>query len=192
MGLFSCLLVLGCWELEWCIKQYLLVHRSSIHLETLFFERFLKTWQSSRITLSRHSSCISLPGQCLPFIFPTTTSLCGAQGRIRTEYTCILFIVNSKRGSIEKQVMQSRSKGASVWIDGWIWLTPWGNGFSLSNHPCLSLSFLRHGYPFFSPFFWIMLLWHAIFSLLFRATIIWLYFISGMFYERDHQDMEHL
>ena len=36
-----------------------------------------------------------------------------------------------------------------------------------------------------------MLLWHAIFSL-FGATIIRLYFISGMFYERDYQDMENL
>jgi hypothetical protein len=43
---------------------------------------------------------------------------------------------------------------------------------------------------FLSPFFWVMLLWHAIFSL-FGATIIGLYFISGLFYERDHQDMEH-
>ena len=120
MGLFRCLLVLSYWELEWCIKQYLLVHRSSIHLETLFFERFLKTWQTPRITLSRHSSCIFLPGQCLPLIFPTTTSLYGAQGRIRTGHTCILFIVKSKRWSKEKQVMQSRSKGASVWVDGWV------------------------------------------------------------------------
>ena len=57
----------------------------------------------------------------------------------------------------------------------------------------VSLSFfLRHGYPLFLSFFWVMLLWHAIFSLLLRATIIRLYFISGMFYERDHQDMEHL
>ena len=72
------------------------------------------------MTLSRHSSCISLPGQCLPLIFLTTTSLCGAQGRIRTGHTCILFIVKSKRGSMEKQVMQSRSKGASVWVDGWM------------------------------------------------------------------------
>ena len=198
MGLFSCLLILGCWELEWCIKQYLLVHRSSVHLETPFFERFLKTWQSSRITLSRHSSCISLPGQCLPLIFPTTTSLCGAQGRIRTEHTCILLIVKSKRGSMEKQVMQSRSKGASVWVDGWM------DGYGLLLEVMAFLSriipvslffffflFLRHGYPLSLSFFWVMLLWHAIFSL-FGATIIWLYFISGMFYERDHQDMEHL
>ena len=120
MGLFSCLLSLGCWELEQCIKQYLLVHISAIHLETLFLKDFWKHGKAPRITLSRHSSCISLPGQYLPLIFPTTTSLYGAQGRIRTGHTCILFIVKSKRGSMEKQVMQSRSKGASVWVDGWM------------------------------------------------------------------------
>ena len=42
-----------------------------------------------------------------------------------------------------------------------------------------------------SLFFWVMLLWHTIFSL-FGATIIWFYFIAGMFYERDYQDMENL
>ena len=135
---------------------------------------------------------LSSQGQYLPSVFPTAKSLCGAQGRIRTGHTCIPYIVNSKRGPMEKQVMQSRSKGASVWVDGWMdvaySLRQW---FSLSNHPCLSLSlFLRHGYPFFS-LFWVKLLWHAIFAL-FGATIIWLYFISGMFYERDHQDLEHL
>ena len=34
-------------------------------------------------------------------------SIHGAQGRIRIGHTCILFIVNSNRGSMEKQVMQS-------------------------------------------------------------------------------------
>ena len=153
MGLFNYILVLGCWKLERCIKWYLLVHRSAIYLEILFWKYFWKYGKAPRITLSRHSSCISLPGQYLPLIFPTTTSLYGAQGRIRTGHTCILFIVKSKRGSMEKQVMQSRSKGASVWVDGWIRLTPWDNGFSLLNHPCLffwdmvtpfSLFFLGH------------------------------------------------
>ena len=144
------------------------------------------------MTLSRHSSCISLPGQYLPLIFPTAICLCGAQGRIRIGHTCILFIVKSKRGSTEKQVMQSRSKRCkcmSGWMDGWIWLTPWGNGFSLSNHPYFF--FLRHSYPLFLSLFF----GHASLAchlLSFWATIIWLYFISGMFYERDHQDMEHL
>ena len=41
-------------------------------------------------------------------------SIHGAQGRIRTWHTCILFIVKSKKESMEKKVMQSRSKGASV------------------------------------------------------------------------------
>ena len=48
------------------------------------------------------------------------------------------------------------------WIDGWIWLTPWGNGFSLSNHPCLSLFFFFFWdmvTPFSLLFFWVMLLW---------------------------------
>ena len=48
------------------------------------------------------------------FDLPNYYKLCEAQGRIRTRHTCILFIVKSKRGSVEKQVMQSRSKGASV------------------------------------------------------------------------------
>ena len=120
MGLFSYLLVLGYWKSERCIKWYLLVHRSAIYLEILFWKNFWKHGKAPRITLSRHSSCISLPGQCLPLIFPTTTSLCGAQGRIRTGHTCILFIVKSKSGSMEKQVMHSRSKGASVWMDRWM------------------------------------------------------------------------
>ena len=120
MGLFSYLLVLGYWKSERCIKWYLLVHRSAIYLEILFWKYFWKYGKAPRITLSRHSSGISLPGQYLPLIFPTTTSLYGAQGRIRTGHTCILFIVKSKRGSMEKQVMQSWSKGASVWVDGWM------------------------------------------------------------------------
>jgi hypothetical protein len=41
-----------------------------------------------------------------------------SQNRVRTGHTCIPYIVKSKRGSTEKQVMQSRSKGASVWISG--------------------------------------------------------------------------
>ena len=63
--------------------------------------------------------------------------------------------------------------------------------FSLESS--LFLFFLRHGYPFLSLslFFGVVLLWHAIFSL-FGATIVFLYFISGMFYEGYHQDMEHL
>ena len=48
MGLFSYLLVLGYWKSERCIEWYLLVNRSAIHLEILFFERILKTWQSSQ------------------------------------------------------------------------------------------------------------------------------------------------
>ena len=189
MGLFSYLLVLGCWKLERCIKWYLLVHRSAIHLEIFFLKEFWKHGKAPRITLSRHSSCISLPGQYLPLIFPTTTSLYGTQGRIRTGHTCILFIVKSNRGSTEKQVMQSRSKGASVWVDGWM------DGYGLLLEIMAFLSWIIHVFCFwdmvtpFSQFFWAMLLWHAIFSL-FRATIIWLYFILGMFYERDHQDME--
>ena len=154
MGLFGYLLVLGCWKSERCIKWNLLVHRSAIHLDILFFDFFFwKYGKAPRITLSRHSSCISLLGQYLPLIFPTTTSLYGVQGRIRTKHTCILFIVKSKRGSMEKQVMQSRSKGASVWVDGWM------DGYDLllmaflSRIIPMSLSssfFLRHGYPFFS------------------------------------------
>ena len=100
MGLFSYLLVLGCWKSERCIEWHLLVHRSAIHLEILFLKEFWKHGKAPRITLSRHSSCISLPGQYMPLIFPTTTSLYGAQGRIRTGHT--------------------RSKGASVWVDGWM------------------------------------------------------------------------
>ena len=56
----------------------------------------------------------------MALIFLTTTSLCGDQGRIRIGHTCILFIVKSKRGSMEKQIMQSRSKGASVHVDRWM------------------------------------------------------------------------
>ena len=73
---------------------------------------------------------LSSLGQCLPSVFPTATSLCGAQGRIRTWHTCIPYIVKSMRWSMEKQVMPSRSKGAGVWVDGWMWLYLLnGNGF---------------------------------------------------------------
>ena len=66
--------------------------------------------------------------------------------------------------------MQSRSKGASV-MDGWMdmayTLRHW---FSLLNHPCLFFLDMATSLSFLS-FFWVMLLWHAIFSL-FGATII--------------------
>ena len=75
---------------------------------------------------------------------------------------------------MEKKVMQSRSKGASV-MDGWMdmayTLRHW---FSLLNHPFLFFFFetwLPLSFFLFSSFFWVMLLWHAIFSL-FGATII--------------------
>ena len=142
-------------SLSWAVESqngaysdtYLFIDPQSIW--RYFLKEFWKHGKAPRITLSRHSSCISLPGQYLPLIFPTTTSLYGAQGRIRTGHTCILFIVKSKRGSMEEQVMQSRSKGASVWVDGWIWPTPWGNGFSLSNHPYVSLSLFETWLPLF-------------------------------------------
>ena len=79
---------------------------------------------------------LSSPGQYLPSVFPTTINLCGAQGRIRTGHTCIPYIIKSKRRSMERQVMQSWSKGASVWVGGWMdmaySLRHW---FSLLTHP---------------------------------------------------------
>ena len=128
------------------------------------------------------------------FDLPTTTSLYGAQCRIRTWHTCILFIVKSKRGSMEELVMLSRSKGASVGVDGW--MDEYGLLLKvmsfLSRIIHVSLFFLRHGYPFFSlHFFWVMLLWHAIFSSFFLGQPK-SGFISGLFYERNHRNMEHL
>ena len=180
MGLFSCLLVLGCWELEWWIT-----------LETLFFERFsfenmAKLQDNSLEALILYF----LTRAVFPFDLPYYYKLCEAQGRIRTRHTCILFIVKSKRGSMEKQVMQSWSKGASVWVDRWM------DGYDLLLEVMAFLSqiipfFWDMATPFSLSFFLVMLLWYAIFSL-FGATTIWLYFISEMFYERYHQDMEHL
>ena len=86
---------------------------------------------------------------------------------------------------MEKQVMQSRSKGASVWVDGWMdgWidvvysLRHW---FSFSNHPCLSLFFLRHGYPFSLSYFF---LGHA--SLACHLFSFWGNHNLTLFYFRD-------
>ena len=82
--------------------------------------------------------------------------------------------------------MQSRSK-VQVYKCGWINVAYSLRYWLFSLESSLSL-FFETWLPLF---FWVMLLCHPIFSL-FGATIIWLYFISGMFNERDHQDMEHL
>ena len=70
-GASSLLLVLSCWELEWPIEQYLLIHRSAIHLE-IFLKRFFRNhgWVPQMIFLDHStlwypyqgSSCLlSLP-----------------------------------------------------------------------------------------------------------------------------------
>jgi hypothetical protein len=95
---------------------------------------------------------------------------------------------------ISHAILIKRCKCMSGWIDGWM------DRYDLllevmallSRIIPVSLFFFETWLPLFlSLFFGVMLLWHVIFSL-FGATIIWLYFISGMFYERDHQDIEHL
>ena len=123
---------------------------------------------------------LSSPGQYLPSIFPTVDkAFCGAQGRVRRRHTCIPYIVKSKRGFMEKQVMQSRSKGASVWVDGW--MDEYGLLLKvmsfLSRIIPVSLFFETWLPLFLSSFF----LGHTflachLFFLLFGATIIWLYF----------------
>ena len=98
---------------------------------------------------SKHSTFIVLTRAVTAFGLPYYRySFCGAQGRVRTGHTSILYIVKSKSGSMEKQVMQSRSKGASVWMNGW--MNEWWYDLllkalipSLFYHP---LIFFRHGY----------------------------------------------
>ena len=70
---------------------------------------------------SKHSTYIVLTKAVTAFGLPYYRyGFCGAQGRVTTGHTSILYIVKSKSESMEKQVMQSRSKGASVWVDGWM------------------------------------------------------------------------
>ena len=113
-------------SLSWVVESqngaysdtYLFIDPQSIW--RYFLERILKTWQSSQDNSLEALILYFLTRAVSAFDLPTTTRFCGAQGRIRTGHTCILFIVKSKRGSMEKQVMQSRSKRASVWVDGWM------------------------------------------------------------------------
>ena len=99
--------------------------------------------------------------------------------------------------------MQSRSKGASVWMDEW-WYGLLLKALVLSLSLLSSLDIYIYIYVcmyifqtwlslFFLSlsFFWAMLFWHATFSFWGNHNLT-LYFISGIFYKRDHQDKEHL
>ena len=76
------------------------------------------------------------------------------------------------------------------WMDGCgLFLKALVFSLQTSMSPFILLFFLDMATPF-SLFFCHASLACHLFS--FWATIIRLYFISGMFYERDYQDMEHL
>ena len=56
---------------------------------------------------------------------------------VRTGHTCIPYIVKSKKGFMEKQVIQSRSRCACMWISGWV-----DDGMTYSSECWLPLSFI--------------------------------------------------
>jgi len=96
-------------------KQYSLVHRSAIHLEIFLKKIFESVAKFPKMIPSKHSTFIVLTRAVTAFGLPYYRyGFCGAQGRVTTGHTSILYIVKSKSESMEKQVMQSRSKGASV------------------------------------------------------------------------------
>ena len=59
-GLFSYLLISGCWDLEQFIEQYSLIHRSAIHLEILLKEIFENMAKLPKIILSKNSTFVIL------------------------------------------------------------------------------------------------------------------------------------
>ena len=59
-------------------------------------------------------------------------------------------------------------------MNGWIWLTPWGNGFSLSNHLCLF--FFETWLPIFLSFLGQVFLACHLFSFWGNHNLIFLYF----------------
>ena len=114
MGLFSYLLVLGCWELERFAKQYTLVHRSAIHLEVFLKKIFENMAKFPKMILSKHSTFIILTRAVSAFN-PSYNykAFVELKGRIRTGHTCIPYIVKLKRGSTEKKVL------VCGWMDEW-------------------------------------------------------------------------
>ena len=152
MGLFSYLLVLGCWESERCIEWYLLVHRSAIHLEILF-ERILKTWQSSQDNslealilyfLTRAVSAFD-PSY---YYKPLWTSRQDKNGAYLHYKYC--KVKERIHGETSHAISIKRCKCMGGWMNGWIQITPWGYGFFLSNNPYLFLDMVT---PFLSLFF---------------------------------------
>ena len=133
---------MNCWELEWFIEQYSLIHRSAIRLEMVFWKyfeikaKFLK-W-SSRITqlFDFHTKVILAFCSSLIKIKPLWSSRCDKN----MAYLHFLYYKVKERihGETNHAISIKRCKCMSRWMDGWIWLTP--NGFSLSNHPYLYLS----------------------------------------------------
>ena len=68
-GFFSYLLVLSYWELEWLIKQYLLAHRSAIHLE-IFLKIFENVAKFPKMILSKHPTFIVFTRAVIAFGLP--------------------------------------------------------------------------------------------------------------------------
>ena len=151
MGLFSCLFVLGYWELEWCKKQYLFIDPQSIWRH--FLKDFWKYGKVPRITLLRHSTCISLPWQYMPLLFPTTTKpLWSSRWDKNRAYLHSIYCKFKEmiHGETSHAISIKRCKCMSGWMDGCGLLLK-VMAFSLESS--LVSFFLRHGYPFLSLFF---------------------------------------
>ena len=116
----------------------------------MFRKIFWKHGKFPRITLSRHSTCFSLPGQYLPPLFPTTTKpLWSSRWNKNMAYLHSIYCKVKER--IHGETSHTISIKMCKCVDGW--MDEWWYGLLLKHWFSLSLSFIipclfffKHGY----------------------------------------------